>query len=197
MTSSTVVANRAIKARPKATPDRIQEDIVRNHAIVDGEVVENTIHHVAETEELSIDALPEGDISVPLNLWLESQTELKERSGIVAVQVGADEDVADLQDSLNEVSIVVLPMVTQNDGRSYSLAYLLRSRYGYTGEIRATGYVRLDQLNFLSRVGCNAFELPEGDDLEAAAKAISEFSNVYQPSADSSNLVFARRRPTH
>lgn len=197
MATNTVVANRAIKARPKATPDRIQEDISRNRAIVDKEIVDNTIYHVAETEDLSLDSLPEGDISVPLNLWLESQAELQQRKGVVAVQIGADEDVADIADSLKDISIVVLPMVTQNDGRSYSLAYLLRTRLGYQGQIRATGYVRLDQINFLSRVGCNAFELPEGDDLEAALEAISEFTDVYQPSADSSNLVFARRRSTH
>ncbi|MBT8114465.1 MAG: DUF934 domain-containing protein, partial [Arenicella sp.] len=64
-------------------------------------------------------------------------------------------------------------------------------------EIRAVGDVHLDQLGFLSRCGCDAFELPHGDDLRAALTAFSEFSEVYQPAADSGRFIFSRRRKTH
>jgi len=80
MSTTKTVANRAIKARAKATPDRIQKDIVSAQAIIDQEIVDNTIHHVAETEELTVSDLPNGDISVPMNLWLDHKARQPGRS---------------------------------------------------------------------------------------------------------------------
>ena len=39
------------------------------------------------------------------------------------------------------------------DGRAYSQAYLLRRRLGFTGDIRATGDVLVDQLLQMQRSG--------------------------------------------
>ena len=191
------VANRSIKARPKATPDRIQSDIVSAKAIIDQAIVDNSIHHVAETQELSIADLPQGDISVPMNLWLDHKAELQARDTKVAVQIAADEFPEDFVSEYADIDMLVLPMVSHVDGRSYSHAYKLRTRLGFTGEIRAIGDVKYDQLDFLTRSGCNAFELPESENLETALKAFKEFSDVYQPSSDGRGLIFARRRQTH
>jgi uncharacterized protein (DUF934 family) len=191
------VANRSIKARPKATPDRIQSDIVSAKAIIDQMIVDNAIHHVAETQELSVADLPQGDISVPMNLWLDHKNELQARDTKVAVQIAADEFPEDFVSEYTDIDMIVLPMVSHVDGRSYSHAYKLRTRLGFTGEIRAIGDVKYDQLDFLTRSGCNAFELPESENLETALKAFKEFSDVYQPSTDGRGLIFARRRQTH
>ena len=43
-----------LKARPKATPSRIQENIQSAKVIVEQTIVENDFTHVAETEELSL-----------------------------------------------------------------------------------------------------------------------------------------------
>ena len=190
-------ANRSIKARPKATPDRIQTDIVTAKAIIDKKIVDNAIHHVAETEGLTVADLPNGDISVPMNLWLDHKTELQQRDSKVSVQIAADEFPEDLADELNDIQSIVLPMVSHVDGRSYSHAYILRTRFDFAGEIRAIGDVKYDQLGFLTRVGCNAFELPESEDLKVALNAFSEMSDEYQPSADSGRLIFSRRRTIH
>ena len=192
-----MVANRSIKARPKATPDRLQENRQTPQAIVEQKIVQNSLLHIAETELLEVQDLPAGDISVPLNLWLDYKDLLLQRDGIVAVQIAADEDPADLAEDLNTVTMVVLPFVSHADGRPYTHAYKLRKRYGYQGEIRAIGDVKFDQLGFLTRVGCNGFELPQGEDIETALRAFSEFSEVYQPSADQSRLIFSRRRAVH
>ena len=127
MSTTKTVANRAIKARAKATPDRIQNDIVSAKAIVDQKIVDNAIHHVAETEELSLADLPDGDISVPMNLWLDHKLELQARDGLVAVQIAADEFPEDFVEQYAEISHIVLPMVAHIDGRSYSHAYKLLS----------------------------------------------------------------------
>lgn len=141
--------------------------------------------------------LPEGDVSVPLALWLKNKAVLEQRSSKVAVQIGAADFVESLVDDLVNIETIILPFDHYVDGRSYSHAYLLRTRYGFQGEIRAVGSVHHDHLNFLARVGVNAFELPEGHDLVAAQQAFNSFSEVYQPSADNGRLIYSRRRAIH
>jgi uncharacterized protein (DUF934 family) len=60
----------------------------------------------------------------------------------------------------------------------------LRERLGYTGELRATGAVFLDQLPFLLRCGFDAFESDQKGFGEALARARTLFSVVYQPTGD-------------
>lgn len=190
-------ADRSKKARPKATPSRIQNNIESDKAIVDQAIVENAMIHVAETEELTAADLPKSQVSVPLNLWLEEKDAIRSRDGQVAVQIGVDEEPEDLVGDLNDIDVIVLPFVNHVDGQSYSHAYKLRTRFGFKGEIRAIGDVKFDQLGFLTRVGCNAFELPETENLETALRAFGEFSEVYQPSADAGRSIFSRRRAIH
>lgn len=197
MTIKKNIADRSKKARPKATPSRIQSNIESAKAIVDQSIIDNAIIHIAETEELSAADLPNTQVSVPLNLWLEEADAVKARNGLVAVQIGVDENPEDIAEDVNDIDMIVLPFVNHVDGQAYSHAYKLRTRYGFKGEIRAIGDVKFDQLGFLSRVGCNAFELPETEDLETALRAFSEFSEVYQPSADGARSIFSRRRTLH
>lgn len=192
-----MATNRNLKARPKVTPFRIQANIVSAQAIVNESIVDNDLIHVAETEELTVADLPQGQVSVPLNLWLESKTAILARDGFTAVQIAADEMPEDLVDDLADIDMIVLPLTTHTDGRSYSHAHKLRERYGFKGEIRAIGDVKFDQLDFLSRAGCDAFELPESENLETALRAFNEFSTVYQPAADGARLIFSRRRAVH
>ena len=70
------------------------------------------------------------------------------------------------------------------EGRGYSQAQLLRKRYKFTGELRAVGKIQRDQLFYMARCGFDAFELPEGADLEVALTAFSDFSVAYQGAVD-------------
>jgi len=194
---ATTVANRAIKARSKASPDRIQKNIDNARVIRDGCIQDNDIVHIAETEDLSVEALPAGNVSVPLSLWLANKETLRGRDGILAVQIAADEAPEQLAEDLTDLDMVVLPFVHFVDGRSYSHAHKLRLRHHFKGEIRAIGDVKFDQLHFLTRVGCDAFELDQDADYETALRAFKEFSEVYQPAADGAPLIFSRRRAIH
>ncbi len=69
------------------------------------------------------------------------------------------------------------------EGRGYTQARQLREQWEFTGELRATGYVRRDQLFFMARCGFNSFELPDTD-IEGAYAAFSTFTAAYQPSND-------------
>lgn len=66
------------------------------------------------------------------------------------------------------------------DGRGYSIARLLRERYGYRGELRAVGQVTRDNVQFLERCGFDAFLLRDGEDAEEALRAFGEISAAYQ-----------------
>lgn len=191
------VANRAIKARTKASPDRIKSDIKNDKVIVNQVIQKNDIQHMAETEDLKVTDLPAGNISVPMSFWHENRQALVARGGKVAVQIAVDESPEDLLDDLSKIDMIVLPFVNFVDGRPYSHANKLRLRYEFEGEIRAVGDVNFDQLDFLSRAGCNAFELRDNSDYEAALGAFSEFTEAYQPATDDRRLIFSRRRNVH
>lgn len=66
------------------------------------------------------------------------------------------------------------------DGRGFSIAKLLRERYGYKGELRAVGHVVRDHLQPMEAVGFDAFLLKDGEDAEAALEAFSDFP-IFRP----------------
>ena len=66
--------------------------------------------------------------------------------------------------------MVALEFPKFNDGRAFSQARILRERYGYRGEIRATGKVVRDLLLFMHRCGFDAFET--GDRVTAMTRVL-------------------------
>ena len=68
------------------------------------------------------------------------------------------------------------------DGRGLSLAVLVRSRYGFSGDLVATGAVHEDITHFLARCGFNVIALPQDRDLQTALRWISPHSDYYQAS---------------
>jgi uncharacterized protein (DUF934 family) len=80
------------------------------------------------------------------------------------------------------------------DGRALSQAQLLRRRLGYKGEIRATGQVLRDQLRLMIRCGIDAMAIAEADAEGVYAASASEFSEFYQPAADTSESIFVKRQ---
>lgn len=190
----TTVPNRAAKARPKAAPEFLSEDLKNAKVIRANKIEDNQMVHIAPNEELSVDTLPEGELSLPLEFWIENKSALLARGGTQAVQLAGAEQAEDLAEHLADVDMVVLTFVNFVDGRNYSDAHKLRTRYAFKGEIRAVGDVNFDQIGFLARVGADAFELGDDEDHEYGLKAFTEFSEVYQPAADGQPLIFSRRR---
>jgi uncharacterized protein (DUF934 family) len=79
--------------------------------------------------------------------------------------------------------MIAIEFETFADGRGFSMARLLR-REGYQGEIRAVGDVAMDRIEFMHRVGFNAFELRDDQNVNEALTKLSEMSVHFQPSAD-------------
>ncbi|TAK42639.1 MAG: DUF934 domain-containing protein [Betaproteobacteria bacterium] len=117
---------------------------------------------------------PGADVLVPLRLWQCRRDELLQREGRVGVLVdGADEPQA-LADALPHAALIAIRIPVFTDGRAYSLARLLRSRFGYAGELRAVGDVLRDQLLYLQRCGFDAFALRADQDARRALAAFTE-----------------------
>lgn len=90
------------------------------------------------------------------------------------------DDPSAVAGELAGVSRIEINFPEFGDGRGYSIARLLRSRYGYKGELRAVGQFTRDHLLLMERVGFDAFELREGEDAEEALAAFDDFGAWYQ-----------------
>ncbi len=139
--------------------------------------------------------VPAGPVIVPLSLWQSAASELSDR-GDLGIWLAPDEDPADIADALSELAVVAIDFPKFADGRGYSSAALLRSRYGYGGELRAIGEVLRDQFFYLTRCGFDALQPPEGrysdEQLAAALASLADFSEPYQGAIDRPEPVWRR-----
>jgi phosphoadenosine phosphosulfate reductase len=67
------------------------------------------------------------------------------------------------------------------DGRGISLAVLLRERHGFTGEIRAVGYLIPDLAQFLLRSGFDTAEISDPEQAATWKAAVSRYSRNLLP----------------
>ena len=134
-----------------------------------------------------------GDILVPLALWHSARGELLGRAGRLGLWLAGDQEPGDIADDLQHFDLIAVDFPRFTNGRGYSLARLLRERYGWRGELRAIGEIQRDQLAYLARCGFDAFDLRDSDEAEAALSAFGEFSESYQASVDQPVPLFRRR----
>jgi uncharacterized protein (DUF934 family) len=145
--------------------------------------------HVAEAEG----AFPDGNIIVPLSLWQARRDELTGRNSGLGVTLEPDNLPQEIAGDLDKLALVALHFPASKDGRIFSIARLLRERYGYKGEIRATGHFGRDQMFYLQRCGVNAFDLGEGRNNDDCLKALDDFTVTYQAAADQPLPLYRRR----
>jgi uncharacterized protein (DUF934 family) len=151
--------------------------------------------HIVVDEWLYV-AEAAADASAPLIVtfaqWQMEPDTWIGRGSPLGVVLAAAHRVEQLAPDLRYFSLIAAEFATLSEGRGYTQARLLRERWHFRGELRATGYVRRDQLFFMARCGFNSFELPEAD-LDEAHTAFSTFSAAYQPSNDLGLAVKLRR----
>jgi len=109
------------------------------------------------------------------------------------VIVPNDVDIETLEADLAKLELIVLHFPKWTDGRAYSQARLLRSRYRYAGQIRATGEALVDMLPLLARTGFDAVQLRGDQNLQAAQRALEFFAGHYQGDVRQPQPWFARR----
>jgi uncharacterized protein (DUF934 family) len=111
-----------------------------------------------------------------MNSWADGQNTLK---------IANDAEVAD--QALDGITSIELHFPKFTDGRAYSQATALRRRKGFTGDIRATGDVLVDQLLQMQRCGFSSAVLREDQSLDIAMAQFAQYGGFYQ--GDSGNCL--------
>jgi phosphoadenosine phosphosulfate reductase len=143
------------------------------------------------------EAVAEGPAILPLERYLAEREALTARNAPLGVLVRPNEAIEELAPHLDRVALVALQFPKFADGRSMSIARLLRERYGFTGEIRATGDVLIDQMPLMRRCGFDAFEVTNGPTrAQLAAGKWPDMPNYLQPVGSSAQAeIPAGTRP--
>jgi uncharacterized protein (DUF934 family) len=157
--------------------------IIRNRAITDDDFL-----HVPDDAEL-----PEaGKPIVTLSRYVKSHDALLARYPTLGVRVPSDKLPSDIPE-LGRLAVIAIEFPRFTDGRGFSVARQLRQRNGFTGELRAVGWVLRDQLYYMERCGFDAFELKPGKPLDSALEAFGEFTATYQAAVDDPRPIYRRR----
>ena len=133
------------------------------------------------------------DIIVPLSLWQSSWQALQSRRGRVGLWLSGDDDPLALQPAIDTLPIIAVQFAAFNDGRGLSIAVLLRTRLNYSGDLRAIGDVRQDQLSYMRRCGFSSFTPAAGVDIDELRHGLVVMSDYYQGSVTDPAPLFRRR----
>jgi uncharacterized protein (DUF934 family) len=157
--------------------------------IKNGGVIEDRFVRILDDAPVPDDAA----VLVPAARLMADAGEILGRSGATGVLWPNDRNVSELAPHLDRIALVALVLPSFRDGRAYSQARVLRERYHFRGELRATGQVLRDQFLFLYRAGFDAFEVSKAADAPAFVKAMATYSVFYQPTGDGRPTAASRR----
>jgi uncharacterized protein (DUF934 family) len=162
--------------------------------IKNGEIAEDPYQRLLDDAPLP----DEGAVLMSADRLLANKDAIARHQGAVGVLWPNDRSLSELAPHLDRLALIALSFPSFRDGRAYSQARILRERYAFRGELRATGQILRDQFLFLLRSGFDAFEVTKEPDVAAFTESVRRFSVFYQPGADGSLPVFRRRlAPPH
>ncbi len=124
-----------------------------------------------------------GQAILSLARWRADQAALAETGAAIGVILQPGNTIDPATDGIARLGVIALAFPKFTDGRAYSTARRLREA-GFTGEIRATGDVLLDQLPLMLRAGFDAFEITHAATVHALEQApVPAVSRIYQHGA--------------
>ena len=144
-------------------------------------------HIVADRFTRVLDDAPvpaEGAVLLPAERFLADAAELSQRAAETGVIWPNNRNIEELDPHLARLACVALMFPSFRDGRAYSQARILRERFGYRGELRATGQILRDQFVFLRRAGFDALEVKKDEDVVAYRDVMARYTVFYQPTGD-------------
>tara|TARA_R110002124_G_scaffold52804_1_gene151579 strand:+ start:56 stop:481 length:426 start_codon:yes stop_codon:yes gene_type:complete len=115
-----------------------------------------------------------------------------DQSNATAVRIEAGEDARELLPHLDRLSLIEVSFPAFGDGRGYSSAQILREA-GYTGELRASGDVLVDQIAYMRRCGFDAFAPDAPINAEDMKAALARYEHVYQATSDQRTPIWSLR----
>ena len=120
-------------------------------------------------------------IIVSLVRWQQERNQLSKVKHL-GLRLEPDVVLEEIANDLSHFQLIELYFPVFTDGRAFTHARLLRSRYGFTGDIRASGDFMRDQVFYLNRVGVSSFELNDQDNAQQVIQSMDDFSVDYQES---------------
>jgi uncharacterized protein (DUF934 family) len=160
--------------------------------ILDREIVEDSYQELADTEPVPSSSPTPSQVIVSFARFVKEAEPLLAQAGAVGIRLPSDKLPSDVP-SLDRLSLIAIEFPRFSDGRGYSIAKLLRERFGFRGQLRAVGWVLRDNLLYMERVGFNAFELAPGKPLESGLEAFRELPIAYQATALDHRPLYRRR----
>ncbi|MFM5930013.1 MAG: DUF934 domain-containing protein [Novosphingobium sp.] len=115
-----------------------------------------------------------------------------DQTNALAVRIEPGDEARDLLPYLDRLKLVEVNFPAYTDGRGYSSARILREA-GYAGELRAVGDVLVDQLAYMRRCGFDSFAPAQPLNAADAEAAMARYAEVYQPTVDGRQPVWAKR----
>ena len=88
----------------------------------EGQVIDNSWTTVLE----DAGDLPSGDILLPLQRWLQQDSNLSQHQGSVGVWIDGNEEIESVAEQLVSAPVVAIRFPKFVDGRGFSVARLLR-----------------------------------------------------------------------
>jgi uncharacterized protein (DUF934 family) len=143
------------------------------------------------------EAVGDGPVAVSKARFLAERDALVGRNAALGLVLQSGEDLEGLEQDIQRFQLIVLTIPRYTDGRSYSTAAILRERFGYTGELRATGDVLRDQIPLMLRCGFDALDVVNESTRKALAQnKVRGVAHHYQPTiVDAGEAVPAGTRP--
>lgn len=160
------------------------------------QVVENDPWVFINTEVELLEQPSNAKVILPFRLWQTLQsTEVKqgEQQSEQGFWLSPDEEEEPVKDWLGVVPLIALQFPSFRDGRAYTQAYVLRSRLGWVGELRAVGDVLRDQLSHMRQCGFTSFAVRADKSVNDAIKGLSGISVLYGRSVIEPRPLFRRR----
>ncbi len=131
-------------------------------------------------------------VIVPFAKFRESADTWRAWKGPLGVRLAPADKVEDLAADVSRFALIAVEFSGPGEGRGYTQAKLLRKRYKFTGELRAVGHVKQDQLYLMSRCGIDSFELSPTEKPEEALATLQRFKVAYTPGAPIPELTRER-----
>jgi len=150
----------------------IGDEWARVDEVANGSVASHTILPAAYALS-HLDSL--FDDGRKIGIWIDGATEPEQLAALI-----------------DRVALIAVRFAALNDGRGLSIAVVLRTRLGYTRELRAIGEVHEDVLHYMHRCGFDAYELPDGHDPAVALASMASYSDYYQGSVIDPRPAFRR-----
>lgn len=119
--------------------------------------------------------------------------QLQAQSGMLGLHLNSDQTADLIGDECQQFALIRIDFPKFADGRGYSCARLLRERFAFKGDLRASGDVLIDQLFFMNRCGFTSQELRDDQDDHDALAAFATFSVNYQNDVNDPRPLFRQR----